>query len=189
MRIQYSILGILILLCLLAVGLAIYTQYETWPQIAERLNFHRKNIETGNDVDSAYDALRVELESGSDFGRMYAATVFGDLGPEASRAVPWLTQSLNDRDPVVRRESALALSNIGPASEPAMDELMKTIRRSNSDAAWFAADAMGNIGSPAIPHLPGLKTQLKNTRTKYGVDAPFTVSLETAIAKIEKFVE
>ena len=189
MRYQYSILGALILLAGIAVGLAIYTQYETWPQIAERLNIHRKNIEAGIDVDAAYDALRIELESGSDFGRMYAATIFRDIGPDAARAVPWLSKSLNDPIPVVRRESALALSNIGPASEPAMDELMKTIRNSDSDAAWFAAEAMGNIGSPAIAHLPELKQLLADTRAEYGDDAPFTDSLEDAVAKLEKLLE
>ncbi len=168
----------------LTVGVC--SRFETWPQIADRLNVHRHDIEAGRNVDTAFDALHEELASTNHFGRMYAVTIFRDLGPKASRSVPWLIKTLDDPDPVVRRESALTLSMFGPASEPAMEALIAAVRRSpTADTAWFAIEALGNIGPPARQYVPELKEHLNRYRTAHGESYPGVDSAEEAIQKLE----
>jgi HEAT repeat protein len=140
-------------------------------------------------VDEAFEALHAELESPDYLTRLNTIIILGKIGPRAARAVPWLIETLGDSDPVIRRESALALAHFGSAAEPATDALMDTIRRyPSADAAWYAAEALGNIGQAAVVHLPDLRDHLARYRKQYGDSNPGTESFGEAVQKLESVV-
>ena len=63
---------------------------------------------------------------------------------------------------------------------------MDTIRRyPSTDAAWFAAEALGNIGQAAVVHLPDLRDHWIRYRKQYGDSNPGTESFEEAVQKLE----
>ena len=158
-------------------------------RLGERLNHLRQDIEANRNVDEAYEALHAQLGSPDYLTRLNTIILLGKIGPRAARAVPWLIDTLGDSDPVIRRESALSLTHFGPAAEPATEALIDTIRRyPSTDAAWFAADALGNIGQAAVVHLSDLRDHWIRYRKQYGDRNPGTESFEKAVQKLESVV-
>ena len=76
-----------------------------------------------------------------------ATTVLGEIGPDASEAVPSLTGLLNTKDTELRREVILTLAAIGPASKTAVPELIKIVEDKQSTVRPAAAYALGRIGA------------------------------------------
>lgn len=82
-----------------------------------------------------------------------AARALGEIGAEASGAVPALMEALADPDPTLRAEAARALGAIGPAAHEAVAALVWRFRDTESNVAHNAASALGLIGAPAVPAL------------------------------------
>jgi HEAT repeat protein len=86
--------------------------------------------------------------------RKIAAWSLGDLGPEASPAVPALIEALKDSDRFVRRAAAWTLGRIGPAAAPAVPALTEALHDQDRAARFKVAEALGRIGDPAaVPAL------------------------------------
>jgi HEAT repeat protein len=71
--------------------------------------------------------------------------------------VPDLIKAINCGDPFREREAPLALAAIGPAAAPAVPALIGKLKEEDYDAAWFSADALGQIGEPALVAIPALE--------------------------------
>lgn len=79
----------------------------------------------------------------------------------APEAVPALAKLLDKTDQFDQRAGAAALTRFGPQALPALPVLRKRLTPSDHDVAWFSADAIRNIGSPAAEALPELTGALR----------------------------
>ncbi len=88
--------------------------------------------------------------------RDLAVSILGEMGPEATAAVPGLLALLSTQDEELRREVFIALAGIGPGAKSAVPELLKLLREPTREISRAgAAYVLGNIGDPSC--LPVLK--------------------------------
>lgn len=80
----------------------------------------------------------------------------------APEAVPALAKLMDKTDQFDQRAGALALTHFGPHALAALPVLRKRLTPSDHDVAWFSADAIRNIGSPAAEALPELTRALRD---------------------------
>jgi HEAT repeat protein len=101
------------------------------------------------------------------------------MGPDASAAIPALTQALLDPEPSVRAPAADALGHIGPAAKTAAGALGGKLLTAGEPAYVLrsVATALGDIGPDAAAALPALHEALKLHRV--------TASAEEAILRIQ----
>ncbi len=78
--------------------------------------------------------------------RRDAARQLGDLGADASPAVPSLARLLSDEEERVRGGAVRALIDIGPASELATPQLVQALSDSSGYVRYHATVALGDIG-------------------------------------------
>jgi HEAT repeat protein len=71
-------------------------------------------------------------------------------------SVPPLVSALKDQSARVRKEATLALSVIAPAE--AETALLTALSDSDEDVRYFAADALGNVRTPAV--IQAIETRL-----------------------------
>jgi hypothetical protein len=91
----------------------------------------------------------------SDPGRLDAISSIGQLGPNfASTVVPTLARALIDKDRLVSMVAAGVLEEFGPASAPAVPQLVKFL--SKPDVAVAAATILAKIGALARPAVTTL---------------------------------
>lgn len=104
------------------------------------------------------------------------------LAPEA---VPALAKLLDKTDQFDQRAGAAALRQFGAHALPAVAVLRKRLTPSDHDVAWFSADAIRNIGSPAAEALPELTRALSDQVNRcHGSTSPCAKSFIPAIGAI-----
>ena len=101
---------------------------------------------TGKMTKDPLPALLAYLKSADAAKRARAADELGRRGTPA--AVTALTASLKDRVPRVRASAAIALGNIGVASDVAVPALVVALKKGPEEVTWSAAMALGRIGTP-----------------------------------------
>jgi hypothetical protein len=95
------------------------------------------------------------------FARTHAAVTLGDLGDKAKPAIPDLIRALDCGDHFVEREAAIALGKVSRGMPDAVDALSKKLS-SDWDVSIFSAEALGEIGAPAVVALPLLRELAAN---------------------------
>jgi HEAT repeat protein len=86
--------------------------------------------------------------------RRAAARALGQMGPDATPAVPLLTAAVEkDRDLYVRRFSAQALGQIGPNASSAIPALTSALKDEKKEMIEAAVTALGKMGPAAVPAL------------------------------------
>ncbi|HEX6284797.1 MAG TPA: HEAT repeat domain-containing protein, partial [Pyrinomonadaceae bacterium] len=76
-------------------------------------------------------------------------------------------------------------SRFGPHALPALPVLRKRLTPSDYDVAWYSADAIRNIGSPAAEALPELTRALRDqVKRCHGSTSPCSKSFIPAIGAI-----
>lgn len=141
-------------------------------------------------------ALSVLLEQLSHRHRMYrinAAAVLGEAvqGADnvsaaiAPEAVPALAKLLDQGNEFDQRAAASALEEFGKHALPALPALRKRLTPSDRDVAWFSAETIRNIGSPAAEALPELTAALREQLNRCrGYFSPCSRSFIPAIGAI-----
>lgn len=76
-------------------------------------------------------------------------------------AVPMLVETLNDRDPHARAQSARALALMGPKAQAAVPQLILSLDDADEHVRRGAARALGQIGPAAQSAVPALIRLLK----------------------------
>ena len=91
------------------------------------------------------------LKSKDHFIRFNSARILGEIGPEATDAIPALVQALKDEHSVVRSYAAKALGNIDPDSKEVIRGLIRVSEdwapyvRENATRALSKRMAVGDI--------------------------------------------
>lgn len=132
---------LLVLVVLVAVvSTGIHYRYYLWPPSEEQL-----------------EALRVDLHSPSSFVRCETVIVLGKMGP---RAIPVLTEALQDEEPQIREWAVRSLGQLGAESMSALEQAAKDQDRGVRQAAL---GALGTLGSDAQAALPTIRTALADS--------------------------
>jgi HEAT repeats len=87
--------------------------------------------------------------AGKPGGDSAAADALGDIGPDATAAVPDLIALLKEETGIPRFHVALNLGLIGKAAVPGLVHCLKTDRKNREAAAL----ALEQVGEPAVPAL------------------------------------
>jgi HEAT repeat protein len=141
-------------------------------------------------------SLSVLLKQLTHRNRMYrinAAAVLGEAAEGADNvsaaiapeAVPALAKMLNEGNDFDQRAAASALERFGKHAGAALPVLRKKLTPSDYDIAWYSADTIRNIGSPAAEALPELMGALKEQLNRcQGYFSPCSRSFIPAIGAI-----
>ncbi len=121
-------------------------------------------VDSDTNLEPAVIGLLREAESQDSFTRTKAINGIGriaekhGLGNCHAKVVESLGSFLDCEDAYVRRESALALLRVEYNLELAVSPLINAVSRRNPvDAAWFAAEALGKLGSDGRIAIPVLR--------------------------------
>ncbi len=93
----------------------------------------------------------------------YSAMVWGNLGTNATPAVPLLIANLNDKDRIVAGESASVLGTLKSQPETVVPALMVALQNTDSLVRARAAHALGEFRAKALRALPPLTNALTDT--------------------------
>jgi HEAT repeat protein len=74
-------------------------------------------------------------------------------GLGAGESVSVLVKSLKHSKSAVRRSAATALKNLGPEAQGALASLTQALNDADAETALAVTQALGQIGSPAVPAL------------------------------------
>ncbi len=100
-----------------------------------------------------------------------AIRVLAAYRTHAAAAVPALRPHLAHADPVVRWNAARTLGKIGPASVPALPDLVAQFADPVAEVREHAAEAVGDIGPPAAGCTPDLVKLIADANWKVRRDA------------------
>lgn len=168
-----------------------------WPRTASKVD------ETGESAicfDIPKDETPIELVTS---GRLHLDTklprhrfefrrhtkAFGFLSPKPEKAVPGLTDALQDEDNYIRTAALDTLGVIGPAAKDAVPAIVRVLLNDKwMDVRTRAAKALGKIGPAAREAIPALKQPLRVSRPRYGGAYVYALraACKEALAKIEK---
>jgi HEAT repeat protein len=99
----------------------------------------------------AVPAIVRELETGNEFGRVYATFALLNMRAQARAAVPSLVARLMDESAWVRGNAAIALGNVAegtPEFIAALSELLQNPEEPARGGALFALEILGRESSP-----------------------------------------
>jgi HEAT repeat protein len=141
---------------------------------------------------------RLKEEASAD-ARREAARELGDIGPDASSAVPSLTEALGDPNSAVRQAASEALVQVGPEVVPVLIQTLKDENVAVRSATISALARFGPDAQEAVPALLGLAddrrigTEVVNSLVVLGEDAvPAMVRvlvIEQVPARVDLLVE
>ena len=97
------------------------------------------------DIRPALSTLIPALQDTDSNVRGWSAQAIGDIGPEASKAVPDLITLLSNSDEGSRNSACIALRFIGPGAKQALPALRKSLSDQSKDVRRFAALAIESI--------------------------------------------
>ena len=99
---------------------------------------------------AAVPALLRALGDDSTWVRRNTLDALGNIGSACGGVLSGLQVALQDEEHVVRRNAAIALSKLaGPAAGEAVPALSETLRREERYVSFYAATALGRIGTGA----------------------------------------
>ncbi|HEY2826754.1 MAG TPA: HEAT repeat domain-containing protein [Pirellulales bacterium] len=117
------------------------------------------NSEPTMDTSKLGQPVNVVLQpTSADSSQLAAADALGRIGQSA---VPALSDSLTDPDPMVRLQSCRALAYMGAQAKDAVPALIRALNDSEQAVREGAAAALGQIGQPAGPAVPELMQMLR----------------------------
>lgn len=106
-------------------------------------------------MDRGARAWMKDLKHQSSTERARAAFAVGQIGPpQASAAIPDLTELLTDSAPLVRQMAATALGHFGPEAKPAVPALLQLAKTDREPKVrWEATKALERIDAEATAQL------------------------------------
>lgn len=158
---MYQRVVVVAFLCVLAVPGCERSRRQ---EITARVNALVVDADTNANLESTVIRLLREAKSEDSFTKMKAINGIGrvaekhGLGDSHAKVVESLGIYLECDDNYVRRESALALLRVEDNLQLAISPLMEAVkRREPVDSAWFAAEALGKLGSDGHIAIPVLR--------------------------------
>ena len=128
-----------------------------------------------NAVSAVPELIGVHQTSKSLAARTYAAFSLGEIGRGAEVAVPVLIKDFASTNPGVRRNSVVAVENIGGDSKVVVPALRGVLEDADVWVRWYAIRALGAFGrdaEEAMPELLAIYTKPgNNINIKHQVEA------------------
>ncbi len=100
---------------------------------------------------------------------------------ESRQRVTRLSGPLVSSDPILRRQAAYRLGQLGPLAAPAVPGLREALKHETASVRRYAAEALGRIGKAARPSVPDLIDRKRELRE----DQPFQAIAIRAISRID----
>jgi len=113
---------------------------------------------------AALPAVIEAMDDAEERHRAAAAIASGRIAGWTGRAIDIVAESVRSREPMVYREAALTLQELGPSAVVAIPQLLAVLR--DPDARWphFAVQALEAIGPAAVVAVPELIPTLADAR-------------------------
>jgi hypothetical protein len=138
-----------------------------WDTPANRVRVAREikdivQLSQANPDDPSYARDLIErTQSSYHWEASYAVWAIGEIGDAAIPIIDELAELMFSEDRLLAREASLALVELGPRSVLVISQLERRVATGiTSDSAWFAAEAIGNLGADATRSLPVLRDRL-----------------------------
>ncbi|UVI28330.1 HEAT repeat domain-containing protein [Paenibacillus spongiae] len=149
-------------------------------------------IECGPEAVPALIALLEEGEGAGD-ARAYAALALGEIGQEASVAIPMLIELLQDSSPFVRQHAVEAFGIMRTGDSEAIEAVCKVLLQDPQDFIRFQAGLsiarMGPLAEQAIPALKSALTDRYRYVPSITVDALDRIHTPEAITLLLSFLK
>jgi HEAT repeat protein len=117
------------------------------------------NNETTIDTSNLPQPVNVVLQPTSSGSTLQTAAADA-LGRIGFPAVPQLSASVSDPDPIVRLQSCRALAYMGAQAKDAVPALVQALNDPEQAVREAAAAALGQVGQAAAPAVPALMQML-----------------------------
>ena len=128
-------------------------------------------------------ALVEALQGGDAPARLSAAQSLAERGPQCEEAAGALLQTaLNDADPVVRLQSAVAMYRIDGRAQVVLPLLVRALSDPSDAVCWYAADCLRQIG-PAAKEAAGAVREALDHQDQVAL---VRRSLELALSALER---
>jgi HEAT repeat protein len=180
-------IGLGVLLAVLVIGIMfVREKFETQgdrTRITLRLHELRATFEADPEDERPLKEIVSVLRGDWSFARTGACVALGDLGPIAAAAIPDLIDALDSGDGYVEREAARALLTVAQNDPRPVPALTRKLQSAYDDAAWFSAEALGNIGRPAVSAIPALEIAAMSR------DPALAESASAALAKLRPLAQ
>ncbi|MCQ6560659.1 HEAT repeat domain-containing protein [Paenibacillus mendelii] len=144
---------------------------------------------------AAVPALIALLEEGEEAGeaRAYAALALGEIGHDASAAIPSLISLLQDSSPFVRQHAVEAFGVMRLADSVVIDEVCKVLLEDPKDFIRFTAGLslarMGPLAAQAVPALESALTDSYRYVPSVAVDALDRIHTPEALTLLIAFLK
>jgi len=134
-------------LCLLLLAnLACNSDYEERRRIAKKITNLKELLNQNPSNEQAKTGLLESLASSDRFEATYACSSVRGLKAKPQCVLESLIDCLNCGDRFVEREAAISIASYGPKAEAAVSALEMKVENCDTDAAFLAAEALGEIG-------------------------------------------
>jgi len=146
------------ILTLISVCFVLMNTDTNWrrTRVNKELMEFRDRLRTNPSDKEALAGLIGALDDPYHFSRSAAAGFLGQVGSNASGAVPALARAVNSKDTYLAGQAAFALASMGPAAKAAVPSLIEALRNGNCTTGWNSAEALGNIETDAEISVPAL---------------------------------
>jgi len=107
----------------------------------------------GQEQDPEVAVYIKQLEHSSKHARRRAAEALGAKGAAASEAIDALSKASGDKELEVRLAAVRALGRIDPEGKKVIPVLLEKLRDEDAAVSAASANALADIGAPAVPRL------------------------------------
>jgi HEAT repeat protein len=121
----------------------------------------------GEEANQAISALRDALKKGDVVARVQSSAALANIGDGAATIVDDLIAALDDKEPLVRRNVALALRNIGEKASPAVQALARHIhpKEDHEEVRAYSAEALAQMKADHLRMvIPDLLKAIKDDK-------------------------
>jgi HEAT repeat protein len=160
MTVRKWLIWISIIAFVVVLGITVRMNIETRGDriaVAEKLQSLKKEFLANPSNLAPLNEMVSYLNGNWSFARTYAVCTIGEIGPLAQPVVKDLIAALNCGDLFVEREAARSLGEVAVGMSEPVPYLIDKMQRPYRDSAWFSAQALGEIGEPALVAIPALE--------------------------------
>ena len=175
---SWWMVGVISLVLLAAGGLLIH----------EKSPLNITNLLAGMEHDGRYASeWRAELKSPEKDKRRAAVVAVGNMVDKTPSTINTLSEILvQDQEPSIRIEAALAMSKIKPNSPQAVEALAKALKDENLWVRMNSSQTLGLLQNQAASAVPAIREAIKDPKNQEKTDGFFNTIYESLVMTLAK---